>query len=71
MIKVTWVRISLDTRTWPRAAAVAERLWSDPETSAVQAESRFYRHRQRLVGKGIGAEAVAPKWCTQNEGQCT
>lgn len=60
-----------DSRIWPRAAAAAERLWSDPLTLAMAAESRFYRHRERLVNRGLKPEAVTPKWCALNEGACT
>uniref|UniRef100_A0A182VPZ9 Beta-hexosaminidase n=1 Tax=Anopheles minimus TaxID=112268 RepID=A0A182VPZ9_9DIPT len=61
---------SLDGRTWPRAAAAAERLWSNPTTKSMEAESRFFRHRERLISRGVQPEAIAPKWCQQNEGQC-
>ncbi|XP_037028823.1 chitooligosaccharidolytic beta-N-acetylglucosaminidase [Bradysia coprophila] len=64
-------RNSIDERTWPRAAAVAERLWSDPDTDATIAEQRFYRHRERLVDRGVRAEAVTPRYCVLNEGECT
>lgn len=59
-----------DDRVWPRASAVAERLWSDPDQTAAQTLTRMYRHRERLVRRGLNAEAVAPKWCVQNEGEC-
>ncbi|KAJ3661457.1 hypothetical protein Zmor_005852 [Zophobas morio] len=61
---------SVESRVWPRAAAAAERLWSNPKTNADQAERRFYRHRERLVSRGINAEALTPRWCYQNEGEC-
>lgn len=61
---------SLDSKVWPRSAAVAERLWSDPPPDTASAEVRFYRHRERLVTRGIHAEAVTPRWCLQNEGEC-
>jgi len=32
---------SLDTKVWPRAAALAERLWADPSTDALAAEYRY------------------------------
>lgn len=32
---------SLDTKVWPRAAALAERLWADPSTNALAAEYRY------------------------------
>ncbi|XP_059617121.1 chitooligosaccharidolytic beta-N-acetylglucosaminidase [Phlebotomus argentipes] len=62
---------TVETLTWPRTAALGERLWSNPDTGANLAETRFYRHRDRLVTREIRAEAVAPKWCVQNEGQCS
>lgn len=63
-------KTTLDSRAWPRAAAVAERLWSNPEIATVLAEPRFFRHYERLKTKGIKAEAIAPTWCLQNEGGC-
>lgn len=61
---------SVDTKIWPRAAAAAERLWSNPATDISATSARFYRHRERLIARGIKSEAVAPKWCYQNEGEC-
>ncbi|KAK7793332.1 hypothetical protein R5R35_003067 [Gryllus longicercus] len=61
---------TLDGRVWPRAAAVAERLWSDPETAADAAEPRLLQMRERLVRRGVRAAAVTPEWCYLNEGQC-
>ncbi|RZC38328.1 beta-N-acetylglucosaminidase NAG2, partial [Asbolus verrucosus] len=61
---------SVESRTWPRAAAAAERLWTDSSISVNVAAKRFYRHRERLVSRGINAEALIPRWCYQNEGQC-
>lgn len=62
--------VSVESKTWPRAAAMGERLWTDPNTSAEKSIPRFYRHRERLVSRGISAEALVPKWCYQNEGKC-
>lgn len=31
----------LDTKVWPRAAALAERLWANPSTNALAAEYRY------------------------------
>ncbi|KAH8302268.1 hypothetical protein KR044_004554, partial [Drosophila immigrans] len=62
---------TLDNRFWPRASALAERLWTDPtEGGWKQAESRMLLHRERLVENGIGAEAMQPQWCLQNENEC-
>lgn len=62
---------SIDARVWPRVAAVAERLWADPNLNSGAVEARFYRHRERLVTRGIDADALAPRWCYQNEGACS
>ncbi|KAI5632375.1 glycosyl hydrolase family 20, catalytic domain-containing protein [Phthorimaea operculella] len=61
---------SLDGRLWPRAAALAERLWSDPATSWDQAQERILLIRERLIRLGIQAEVIQPEWCYQNEGYC-
>ncbi|XP_037936342.1 chitooligosaccharidolytic beta-N-acetylglucosaminidase-like [Teleopsis dalmanni] len=61
---------SVEARIWPRAGAAAERLWSNPKTSNILAQTRFYRYRDRLIARGIRPDAVIPKWCVLNEGQC-
>ncbi|XP_054735710.1 chitooligosaccharidolytic beta-N-acetylglucosaminidase-like [Anastrepha obliqua] len=61
---------TLDYRLWPRASALAERLWSNPVDSWREAESRILYHRERLVANGIHAEALQPEWCLQNENAC-
>jgi len=62
--------LSVDQRFWPRASAMAERLWTNPTDSWHQAEARILNHRERLVENGIGAEALQPEWCLQNENEC-
>lgn len=73
--------MSLDTRLWPRVAAFAERIWSDPkiETSDIGLEyttvhedvyTRLDTHRERLISRGLKAEALWPRWCVQNPGMC-
>lgn len=67
---------SLDTRLWPRTAAFAERLWSDPpvnnEYYAISEDvyTRLTNQRQRLINRGLAAEALWPAWCTENPGMC-
>lgn len=59
-----------EARIWPRAGAAAERLWSNPNINSMIAQYRFYRYRDRLIARGIRPDAVVPKWCILNEGQC-
>lgn len=61
----------LDAKLWPRASALAERLWSNPKTTWREAESRMLVHRRRLVEVGhLSAEKLQPEWCLQNEADC-
>lgn len=59
-----------EQKIWPRAAAAAERLWSNPSTRSNLAEDRFNRVRDRLVSRGIHPDATNPKWCKLNAEEC-
>ena len=49
---------------WPRASAVAERLWSAQRVNnATAALPRIVDQRCRLVARGIPASPVMPGWC--------
>ena len=61
---------TLDSRLWPRAAAVAERLWAEPQTDSAAALTRLVHHRERMVQRGVGAESLQPEYCHQNDGAC-
>ncbi|XP_015254830.1 PREDICTED: beta-hexosaminidase subunit beta isoform X1 [Cyprinodon variegatus] len=55
---------NLTPRLWPRASAVAERLWSAKEVTDIgDAYSRLSVHRCRLVERGIPAEPLSPSFC--------
>ncbi|XP_050674128.1 chitooligosaccharidolytic beta-N-acetylglucosaminidase isoform X2 [Leptidea sinapis] len=59
-----------ESRLWPRAAAMAERLWAEPRENWRSAERRMLAVRERLVRLGIQADSVEPEWCYQNDGYC-
>ncbi|XP_055846291.1 chitooligosaccharidolytic beta-N-acetylglucosaminidase isoform X1 [Episyrphus balteatus] len=61
---------TVDAKFWPRASALAERLWSNPKDNWRAAESRLLVHRERLTENGLAAEAIEPEWCLQNQNEC-
>ena len=50
------------SRTFPRASAVAERLWSDVKVRDVKdMQVRLHGHRCGMVARGIPAEDVSTR----------
>ncbi|XP_061912941.1 beta-hexosaminidase subunit beta isoform X1 [Entelurus aequoreus] len=55
---------NLTPRLWPRASAVAERLWSAKTVTDIgDAYSRLSSHRCRMVERGIPAEPLFSSYC--------
>ncbi|GAA6219259.1 beta-hexosaminidase subunit beta [Lates japonicus] len=55
---------NLTPRLWPRASAVAERLWSAKEVTDISdAFNRLSMHRCRMVERGIPAEPLFSSYC--------
>ncbi|XP_013855001.1 beta-hexosaminidase subunit beta [Austrofundulus limnaeus] len=55
---------NLTPRLWPRACAVAERLWSAKDVTDIgDAFNRLSAHRCRLVERGIPAEPLFSSFC--------
>ncbi len=54
------------TTLWPRAASVAERLWSAIDVTDVdEATPRLEEHRCRYIKRGIpAAPASGPSYCS-------
>ncbi|KAG5681027.1 hypothetical protein PVAND_010493 [Polypedilum vanderplanki] len=61
----------IDMRIWPRASALAERLWTNPTTPWANAEARLLMNSQLLVEVGeLAVEPLQLEWCVQNENEC-
>ncbi|OTA86768.1 glycoside hydrolase family 20 protein [Hypoxylon sp. CO27-5] len=62
---------NLDTILWPRASAAGEVLWSGRFDSSgenrtqIDAAPRLAEFRERLIARGVRAEAVQMTYCTQ------
>jgi len=55
---------NFDSRVWPRASGVAERMWSPQSVTNVLATiPRLVAFRCRMAQRGIGAGPVAPDYC--------
>ncbi|XP_022048773.1 beta-hexosaminidase subunit beta isoform X2 [Acanthochromis polyacanthus] len=55
---------NLTPRLWPRASAVAERLWSSKDVTDINdAFNRLSVHRCRMVERGIPAEPLFSSYC--------
>lgn len=50
-------------RCRPRAAAVAERLWSKDATDVDAAAERLADLRCRMLSRGIAAQSMGPGFC--------
>ncbi|KAF0691923.1 Aste57867_16919 [Aphanomyces stellatus] len=70
-----WLEIAdshvVEAKVWPRAAAFAERAWSNPTTSWKDAIARMCIQRDRIAESGIGADAIQPAWCRQHLNDCS
>ncbi|KAJ3276686.1 hypothetical protein HK104_003643 [Borealophlyctis nickersoniae] len=65
----------LDSKIWPRAAALAESLWSgnrdkEGRKRYNEATVRILEFRERLVDRGVNAAPLMPKWCLSRPHQC-
>eukprot|EP00106_Octopus_bimaculoides_P016122 XP_014783564.1 PREDICTED: beta-hexosaminidase subunit beta-like [Octopus bimaculoides] len=56
------------SRLWPRASAVAERLWSKREVNNVDdAQFRLDQQRCRLLSRGISAQPIMNGYCEETQ----
>ncbi|XP_021963248.1 chitooligosaccharidolytic beta-N-acetylglucosaminidase isoform X1 [Folsomia candida] len=59
-----------ESRLWPRGAALGERLWTNPTTNWADAEHRMVTNRNRMVARGINADAMQPEYCSMYQNKC-
>ncbi|KAH8556553.1 putative beta-N-acetylhexosaminidase naga [Umbelopsis sp. PMI_123] len=66
---------TVDSKLWPRAAALAELLWSgnrdaNGDKRVTQMTQRILNYRERLVGRGVGATPLMPRYCLNHPHAC-
>ncbi len=49
---------SFESKLFPRAAALGERLWTNPTTGFYEAEPRMTQQNHRMMMRGIQADAI-------------
>ncbi|KAJ7562234.1 hypothetical protein O6H91_03G060200 [Diphasiastrum complanatum] len=67
--------VVVDSRLWPRTAALGESMWSgnrneEGRKRSGEATDRMNDWRFRLLRRGIGAEPLQPLWCLKHSHQC-
>lgn len=65
----------VDQKIWPRAASLAELLWSGNRNSAGQKRTtefaqRIINFRERLVQRGVSPEVIIPRYCVTRPHSC-
>lgn len=67
---------ALENRIWPRSAAFAERIWTDPSSNWMnnRVEQDVYvrldTQRKRMLSRGLKSEGLWPQFCLQNPTLC-
>lgn len=67
--------VVISQKLWPRAAALAELVWSgnrdeDGNKRTTELTQRILNFREYLVANGVGASPLMPKFCLQHPHEC-
>lgn len=62
-LTVAYLGQVMNVRAWPRAAALAEALWSGDGGNVTEALPRLLRHRCRMVQRGVPVTPLQPGFC--------
>ena len=61
----------MDVKLWPRGAAAAERLWTNPKDHRKDdVYARLNHHTKRLKARGVRCSTIQPESCLQMTGNC-
>jgi hexosaminidase len=67
--------VVISQKIWPRAAALAELVWSGNRDAngnkrTTELTQRILNFREYLVANGVGASPLMPKYCLQHPHEC-
>lgn len=60
----------LEIKLWPRAAALGENLWSNPNERTDETYTRINYHNYRMRQRGIPTSQLQPVACLYFNGHC-
>jgi len=62
---------NMGVKLWPRGAALAENLWSAPDSRLKSTYARLAHHTNRMINLGIKTDQLQPESCYRFNGHCT
>ncbi|KAG0367992.1 chitobiase [Gamsiella multidivaricata] len=67
--------LNVESKVWPRAAALSELLWSGNRNQEgykriTELSARIFDYRERMVARGHAAHVLVPKYCLKHPHHC-